>query len=62
MPQFFDTHAHLDFDEFQSDLTGVLERARSAGVDRILSVGTDIEASRRALDRKSTRLNSSHRT
>ena len=49
MPQFFDTHAHLDFDEFQSDLTGVLERARSAGVDRILSVGTDLEASRRAL-------------
>lgn len=49
MIQFFDTHAHLNFDEFQSDLTGVLERARGAGIDRILSVGTDLAASRRAV-------------
>jgi len=49
MLQFFDTHAHLDFNEFQSDLTGVLERARNAGVDRILSVGTDLAASQRAI-------------
>jgi TatD DNase family protein len=49
MAQFFDTHAHLDFDEFQSDLSEVLQRARGAGIDRILSVGTDLAASRRAV-------------
>ncbi len=49
MAQFLDTHAHLDFDEFQKDLPGVLERARGAGVDRIVSVGTDLAASRRAI-------------
>lgn len=49
MPQFFDTHAHLDFDEFQPDLPAVLERARSLGVDRFVSIGTDLAASRRAL-------------
>lgn len=49
MAQFLDTHAHLDFVEFQPDLPGVLERARDAGVDRIVSVGTDLGASRRAI-------------
>ncbi len=27
-----DTHAHLDFPELASDLEGVLDRARQAGV------------------------------
>ena len=45
---FFDTHAHLDFPEF-SDLPEVLTRAREAGIERILSVGTDLESSRRAV-------------
>jgi len=49
MPQFFDTHAHLDFDEFSSDLPAVLDRARAVGVDRFVSIGTDLAASRRAL-------------
>ena len=49
MPQFFDTHAHLDFDEFQADLEAVLDRSRAAGIDRIVSIGTDLAASRRAV-------------
>lgn len=49
MPRFFDTHAHLDFDEFQPDLTAVLERARAVGIDRIISIGTSLAASRRAI-------------
>ncbi len=49
MATFFDTHAHLDYPEFQPDLEAVLERAAAAGVTKIISIGTDFESSRRAL-------------
>jgi TatD DNase family protein len=41
-----DTHAHLDFPEFASDLEGVIHRAMDAGVDRIVTIGTTVESSR----------------
>lgn len=44
-----DTHAHLDYPDFSDDLEGVIARAGEAGVRRILTVGTGIESSRRAL-------------
>jgi TatD DNase family protein len=44
-----DTHCHLYFDSFQHDLEAVLERARQAGVKRILAPGIDIESSRAAI-------------
>ena len=44
----FDTHAHLHFPEFADDLAAVLERARAAGVRRILTIGTDVSTSRAA--------------
>ncbi len=34
-----DSHAHLDFEDYQGDLEGVVERARAAGVSRIVLVG-----------------------
>jgi TatD DNase family protein len=34
-----DSHAHLDFDDYRQDLDGVVERARAAGVERIVLVG-----------------------
>lgn len=43
-----DTHAHLDNEAFAADLPAVLDRAREAGVDRIVTIGTDLESSRRA--------------
>ena len=46
--QLFDTHAHLHFPEFAGDLDTVLERARSAGVRCILTIGTDVPTSRAA--------------
>lgn len=46
---FFDTHAHLDFPDFQADLPLIVERARAAGITRIVSIGTDLDASARAI-------------
>jgi TatD DNase family protein len=43
--QLFDSHAHLDDEKFQSDLPDVLERAKAAGVDHILTVGTTAQSS-----------------
>ncbi len=49
MPTFYDTHAHLDYPDFASELPDVIERAQSAGITRIISIGTDLESSRRAV-------------
>lgn len=43
-----DTHAHLD--ALDDDPAAVVARARAAGVTRILTVGTDVAGSRRALE------------
>ena len=41
-----DTHAHLDFSQFNGDLEPVLERAADAGVACVLAVGFDLDSSR----------------
>ena len=46
---FYDTHAHLDFPDFAADLEQLVQRAREAGIVRILSIGTDLESSQRAI-------------
>ncbi|HEY9419058.1 MAG TPA: TatD family hydrolase [Candidatus Udaeobacter sp.] len=45
-----ETHAHLDYPDFANDLDEVLRRAIEAGVTRIITIGTSIESSRRAVD------------
>lgn len=45
MDSLIDTHAHLDFPQFQDDLDQVLERARQAGVGQIINVGTTEKSS-----------------
>lgn len=44
-----DSHAHLDFPQFDADRAAVLDRARAAGVTAIVCVGADLESSRRAV-------------
>jgi len=44
-----DTHAHLDHPQFDADRAAVIERARAAGVIRILTIGTDLPSSRAAI-------------
>jgi TatD DNase family protein len=45
-----ETHAHLDYPDFAPDFDEVLRRATEAGVTRIISIGTSVESSRRAVD------------
>lgn len=44
-----ETHAHLDYPDFQPDLEEVIARAAEAGITRIISIGTGLESSRRAV-------------
>jgi TatD DNase family protein len=41
----FDTHAHLDQEEFAADLAAVLDRAAKAGVEQIVSIGVGAKSS-----------------
>ena len=45
-----ETHAHLDYPDFAPDFNDVLRRATEAGVTRILTIGTSVESSRRAVE------------
>ena len=45
-----ETHAHLDYPDFANDFDEVLRRASEAGVTRIITIGTSVESSRRAVD------------
>lgn len=49
MAEFYDTHAHLDYPDFAADLTQLIERAAAAGITRLISIGTDLESSARAV-------------
>jgi TatD DNase family protein len=44
-----DTHAHLDMRDFDADRDAVIARAIEAGVNRILTVGTNVESSEKAV-------------
>ena len=44
-----DSHAHLEMKEFNPDREEVIERARQAGVNYIVTVGTNLAQSRKAL-------------
>jgi len=45
-----ETHAHLDYPDFAADFDDVLRRANEAGVTRIITIGTSIASSRRAIE------------
>src|SRR2546423_10263041 len=47
--QLIETHAHLDYPDFAPDFDEVMRRATDAGVTRIVTIGTSIESSRRAV-------------
>ncbi len=47
---FIDTHAHLNFPEFKTEVPAVLGRAKEARVERIINVGVDLDSSKQSLD------------
>jgi TatD DNase family protein len=44
-----DTHAHLDFPDYASDLPEALQRAEAAGVTRIINISTSLASSERSV-------------
>ncbi len=45
-----DTHCHLNFKVFEEDWREVVERAKEAGVKKMVVVGTDLESSQKAVE------------
>lgn len=47
---YIDTHCHLNFGAFDDDWKETAERARQAGVTKMIVVGTDLETSKKAVE------------
>ncbi|MBL7159800.1 TatD family hydrolase [Candidatus Microgenomates bacterium] len=45
-----DTHCHLNFKAFRKDVDQVIQRAKRAGVEKMLVVGADLKTSQKAID------------
>lgn len=45
-----DTHAHLDFSDYDLDLFTVLHNAKSIGIEYIINVGIDVETSKKTIE------------
>jgi len=50
LPQLIDTHAHLDSGQYAEDIDEVIVRAFEGGLSHIVTVGCDLESSRRAIE------------
>jgi TatD DNase family protein len=48
--EIFDSHAHLYLPEFATDFEEVVQRARDAGVTRLVNIGIDVQSSRVSLE------------
>lgn len=48
--RLIDSHAHLDEESFDADRPEMISRAFEAGVERIISIGTTLETSRKAVE------------
>lgn len=47
--KLIDTHAHLDFNNYNKDREKVLNRAAQIGVEKIVNIGADLAGSRRGV-------------
>ncbi len=48
--RLIDSHAHLDEESFDADRPEMIARAFEAGVERIISIGTTLDTSRKAVE------------
>lgn len=49
MPTLIDTHCHLTMSQFDADRSEVIRRAQDAGVTSMITIGTDLEDSKKAI-------------
>jgi TatD DNase family protein len=49
MATFYDTHAHLDYPDYKDDFAEVIARAQAAGITKMISIGTSLDSSERAI-------------
>jgi TatD DNase family protein len=49
MATFYDTHAHLDYPDYKDDFAEVIARAQAAGISKMISIGTSLDSSERAI-------------
>jgi len=47
---FIDTHCHLDCPQLYNSRSEVIERAQAVGVEKIITIGTDLQSSRTAIE------------
>ena len=45
-----DTHCHLEMDEFNPDRDKVIERAKNAGIEAMITIGSDLKGNKGALE------------
>lgn len=50
LPALIDTHCHLEMKQFDADRADVIRRAKESGFEAILTVGSDLEGTKGALD------------
>ena len=48
--ELIDTHCHLTFDDLARDIDGVIERSRAARVTEWITIGTDPQENRKAIE------------
>ena len=49
-PALIDTHCHLEMKAFDADREDVLERAKDAGIEAIMTIGSDLQSNMRGLE------------
>ena len=52
-----DTHCHLDHPKFDEDRVDILQRAKEAGISKLITIGCDAKSSERALNLAKTHQN-----
>ena len=48
--EFFDSHAHLDDEKFDTDREEIIEKIKQSGVTRLISAGYSLEGSKKAVE------------
>ena len=48
--QLIETHAHLDFKDYDADREEVIKRAKEHGVFKIINIGADIDGSKKGIE------------